>query len=156
MHKRDFLDVLSSLAILGFGTYLGVEASKIDAPANVYPLVILTIVIVLSLVSTLTAIQRIARPQTASTPETGTSESRQGALKIWGIVLALIGYALGMQFDYKIATCAFLFVMFLALGAGELTIARAVRSLLMALALTAFLYVAFVLWLNVSVPDIFL
>lgn len=156
MIKRDHFDVLSGLVILGFGAYLGLEASKIDAPANVYPLVILTIVIILAFISTLSAMRRIVQSRTTPAPVDAVTEGTTESLKIWGIVLALIGYAFGMQFDYKIATCAFLFVMFLSLGAGKLSIARAFKALLMAVALTAFLHVAFVLWLNVSVPDIFM
>ncbi len=153
MLKRDHFDIISSLVIMAVAAYLLLEASAIDAPANVYPLVILTVVIALSFLSTLSTFRRLRLAQAATDTE---PEDTTKSKKVWGIVLAIIAYAFGMQFDYTISTCLFLFVMFLWLSGGDFTFMRALKALLMAAALTVFLYVAFVTWLNVSVPNIFL
>lgn len=155
MLKRDHFDALSGFVILAMAAFLLLEASQINAPANVYPLVILIVVIALAFISTLSAIRRVLRSQATSEKSEAETEETDKSRKIWGIVLAIVAYAFGMQFDYTIATCAFLFAMFLSLGGGDLTIKRVIKAFLMAFALTAFLYIAFVMWLNVSVPNIF-
>jgi len=155
MLKRDHFDALCGFLILAVAAYLMLEASKINAPAHVYPLVILTVVIALAAVSTVSAIRRVfrSRSQSAANP-LDQSESTK-SFKIWGILVAVILYAFGMQFDYTLSTGVFLFVMFLTLGPGQMTAARIIKSLLMAVAMTIFLYLAFAIWLNVSVPNIF-
>ncbi len=153
MFKRDHFDLISSVVILAVAAYLLLEASAIDAPANVYPIVILSVVIALSCLSTLSTFRRLRHAQLTTDTQ---SEGSPGSRRIWGIALAIIAYAFGMQFDYTISTCLFLFVMFLWLGGGDFTLMRALKALLMAAALTMFLYIAFVTWLNVSVPNIFL
>lgn len=155
MFKRDHFDALCGFLILAIATYLMLEASKINAPAHVYPLVILTVVIVLSAVSTFSAVRRVARAHNQSAANASDKTETAKSLKIWGILLAVILYAFGMQFDYTLSTGVFLFVMFLSLGSGEFTGARIIKSLLMAVAMTIFLYLAFAVWLNVSVPNIF-
>lgn len=155
MLKRDHFDALCGFLILGIAAYLMLEASKINAPAHVYPLVILTVVIALAAVSTVAAIQRVVRAHSQSAANPPDEGEPTKSLKIWGILSAVILYAFGMQFDYTLSTGVFLFVMFLTLGPGQISAARIVKSLLMAVAMTIFLYLAFAIWLNVSVPNIF-
>ncbi|WP_306259037.1 tripartite tricarboxylate transporter TctB family protein [Pararhizobium sp. IMCC21322] len=155
MLKRDHFDALCGFLILAIAAYLLLEASKINAPAHVYPLVILTIVIALSAVSTVSAVRRVARSRSRSAANASDKSEPPKSLKIWGILIAVILYAFGMQFDYTLSTGAFLFVMFLTLGPGPIAAARIIKSLLMAVAMTTFLYLAFAVWLNVSVPNIF-
>jgi len=155
MLKRDHFDALCGFLILAIAAYLLLEASRINAPAHVYPLVILTVVIALAAVSTVSAIRRVVRAHSQSAANLPDQSEPTKSLKIWGILIAVILYAVGMQFDYTLSTGAFLFVMFLTLGPGQITAARVVKSLLMAVAMTIFLYLAFAIWLNVSVPNIF-
>lgn len=155
MLKRDHFDALCGFLILAIAAYLLLEASKINAPAHVYPLVILTVVIALAAISTVSAIRRVVRLHNQSAANVPGSKEPTKSLKIWGILTAVILYACGMQFDYTLSTGAFLFVMFLSLGSGPITAARIIKSLLMAVAMTIFLYLAFAVWLNVSVPNIF-
>lgn len=149
MLRRDHFDALGSFVILAVAAYLMLEASSIGPPANIYPLVILTLVIALAAFSMISAIRRAYLNPTNNGADIA-NPSWPG--KIWGILGAVVAYAIGMQFDYTISTAIFLFVMFLWLGRGEITMARLAKNLFMAIALTGFLYLAFVVWLNVSVP----